>query len=131
MVLFTSCKKEAKTEKEEVVKVETNTIFKSCKYLAILSYDNSGNENGKTVWYYSNNRVDSVVGYNPNPVWVTRIEYQNNNTRKNIQYTYPSGKKNPGYSIDIINSAGDVIESKSYDDAGKMITWNKYTYKCD
>jgi hypothetical protein len=118
-----ACKKEPETKET----IKTNTVFKSCSQLRNTTFDSNGNIQASTVFYYTGNRLDSAVSFNPLRCAVFIYEYTDFNTRK----AYTSFPVNNGsYSIQTLNDNGEVIESKGYNANEKLIYWSTSEYKC-
>lgn len=128
MVVFSACEKKADPSTSSG---NNTSIIQSCKTTSSYLYDGDGNETQHSTWYYSNGRLDSICSFGPNKIFAVRYEYISSAERKSTQFSYQSGTPVPGYNIDFLDSKGNVIESKSYNNSGKLIGRVTTNYKCE
>ena len=126
--LVLSCKK-AEDKKSTN---SSNTVTQKCELLSVIGYDSKGNLSTKTDYYYTGKKLDSICYFNQSGTKTNalRYTYVSDSERHSKYYVYPSGKASPNYSIEIMNSSGDIIEQRSYDDNGNILSSSIRTFTC-
>ncbi len=99
---------------------------KVCNQLTQDIYDANGNITQSLKYYYSNNRLDSVVA-NATGAKQTTIYIYSNAYQRRVEF-YVSGVKQSNFVTQKLDSEGNVIESQSSQPGtGKVV----YTYSCN
>lgn len=104
---------------------------KVCEIISGTNYDGSGNIIGSAKYFYSNNKLDSSIGYGPSGqvVYANYYKYVSNNERESSFYS--NGQKQPGYGWQRVDSYGNVIESKQFDETGTLTSRSQTNYNCN
>ena len=126
--LVLSCKK-AEDKKSSS---SSNTVTQKCEFLSVISYDSKGNIQSRAEYNYTGKKLDSICYFNPSGTKTSafRFTYISDSERRSKYYSYPSGTASAGYSVEIINSNGDIIEQRSCDDNGNIQSYSTRTFTC-
>lgn len=111
----------------------TVTVEKSCKIQSLKGYDASGSLTGETKYYYSNDRLDSSIGFNAGGTKlypVMRYEYINTTERKLRGYD-ASGNPSGGYVMQTIDKYGNILQAKTYDQSGVLLSRSETVFSCN
>lgn len=124
-VLFaTSCKKT-----EDNSPTGTTTQNTACLQQSATNYDAQGGIISQSLYYYTNNRLDSIVrisGVNRN---TTVYSYLNSNKRE--EYSFSNGVKNENYNVQQLDINGNIIEAYGVVNGQKQGGSIKYSYNCN
>lgn len=124
-LLFSAC-----SEKQDPPS-DTGSV-RVCKTLHMTNYDGSGNINTQTFYYYSGDRLDSMVTRDKNGGRSAYLFEYKSDLERERHFMDIHGQKVQGYySVEKLDEYGNVLEEKSYDQDGVFTGRYVYQFGCN
>jgi heterodisulfide reductase subunit B len=110
-----SCSKTEPTKTVTNNHTDTVTVAKSCRQMETSNYNAAGGLNQKSTYYYTTNKLDSIVTnvYQPSVYKTWVIATYNGDLERRLNYYTASGIQ-PYYFKEYLDANGNVVRSDNF-----------------